>query len=191
VPGELRRRLLREFARWQSVEAQLRELENRQRRDVRDDDIVAIDQVRRLLDLRGVGPVTAWLLVREVFARRNIRNRRELAALVGLTPTPYQSGASHREQGISKAGNPHVRWALVELAWTWLRYQPESALSRWYQQRFGGSNARGRKVGIVGLARKLLVALWKYLATGAVPAGAVRVPWEKKLNGRPPTGCRS
>jgi transposase len=190
VPPELRDRIEREFARWKLVNAQLKDLENRQRRDVRDDDLVQIDQVRRLLDLKGIGPVTAWLLVREVFGWRKIQNRRELASLVGLDPTPYQSGESHREQGISKAGNRRVRWALVELAWMWLRYQPESALSRWYQRRFGSGNARARKLGIVALARKLLIALWKYLEHGEMPAGAVLVPWEKKLNGRLPAGAR-
>ena len=190
VPLELRGRVEREFARWQLVDGQLRALENRQRRDVRDDDVLDIDQVRRLLDLKGIGPVTAWLLVREVFGWRQIRNRRELASLVGLDPTPYQSGESHREQGISKAGNRRVRWALVELAWMWLRHQPDSVLSMWYQRRFGAGNARARKIGIVALARKLLIVLWKYLEKGEVPEGAVLVPWEKKLNGRLPAAAR-
>lgn len=190
VPLELRGRVERELARWQLVDGQLRALENRQRRDVRDDDVLDIAQVRRLLDLKGVGPVTAWLLVREVFGWRQIRNRRELASLVGLDPTPYQSGESHREQGISKAGNRRVRWALVELAWMWLRHQPDSVLSVWYQRRFGAGNARARKIGIVALARKLLIVLWKYLEKGEVPEGAVLVPWEKKLNGRLPAAAR-
>jgi transposase len=159
-----------------------------QRRAVRDDAVPQVEQVRQLLDLKGVGPVGAWMLVREVFAWRQIQNRRQLASLVGLTPTPYQSGASHREQGISKAGNRRVRWILVELAWMWLQHQPGSALSRWYQERFGGSNGRSRKVGIVALARKLLVAFWKYLEFGEVPEGAELVPWRKKLNGRLPAG---
>ena len=149
-----------------------------------------VEMVRRLLDLKGVGPVTAWTLVREVFGWRRIKNRRELASLVGLDPTPYQSGESHREQGISKAGNRRVRWTLVELAWMWLRHQPESELSLWYQRRFGSGNARARKVGIVALARKRVVALWKYLEQGEVPAGATIVAWEKKLNGRMPATAR-
>jgi transposase len=186
VPAELRGRIARELERWRLVDGQLGELGRRQRREVRDDDVAHIDQVRRLLDLKGVGPVTAWLLVREVFGWRRIKNRRELASLVGLDPTPYQSGESHREQGISKAGNRQVRWALVELAWMWLRHQPGSELSQWYERRFGAGNARARKVGIVALARKLVVALWKYLERGEVPAGATIVAWEQKLNGRPP-----
>ena len=129
--------------------------------------------MRLLLKLRGIGENTAWLLVREFFGWRGIRNRRELASLAGLTPTPYDSGESRREQGVSKAGNRRVRWSMIELAWGWLRYQPDSELSRWYQRRFAAGNTRLRKVGIVAVARKLLVTLWKYLETGEVPAGAV------------------
>lgn len=186
LPAELKGRLLREFERWVLVDKQIRDLGNRQHRDVRDDDAFAVDQVRRLLDLKGIGPVTAWLLVREIFGWRKITNRRELASLVGLDPSPYQSGELHREQGISKAGNKRVRWAMVELAWMWLRHQPRSELSLWYNRRFGSGNARARKVGIVALARKLLIALWKYLKNDEVPEGALLTSWEKKLNGRLP-----
>ncbi|MGZ3397035.1 MAG: IS110 family RNA-guided transposase [Isosphaeraceae bacterium] len=186
LPAELKGRLLREFERWVLVDKQIRDLGNRQHRDVRDDDAFAVDQVRRLLDLKGIGPVTAWLLVREIFGWRKITNRRELASLVGLDPSPYQSGELHREQGISKAGNKRVRWAMVELAWMWLRHQPGSELSLWYNRRFGSGNARARKVGIVALARKLLIALWKYLKDDEVPEGALLTSWEKKLNGRLP-----
>jgi transposase len=153
---------------------------------VRDDAEPQVEPVRRLLGLKGIGPAGAWILVRAVFGGRAIKNRRELAGLAGLVPTPYGSGDSHREQGISKAGNRRVRWVLVELAWGWLHHQPQSALSLWYQRRFGSGNARARKVGIVALARKLLVALWKYLEGGEVPEGAELVPWQKKLNGRLP-----
>ena len=109
--------------------------------------------------------------------------------MAGLAPTPYGSGAMEREQGISKAGNHRVRWVLIELAWCWLRYQPQSALSQWYQRRFGAGNARARKVGIVALARKLLIALWKDLEGGDVPEGATTSPWQKKLGGRLPVAC--
>ena len=190
VPTELRGRIAREYQRWRLVDGQLGDLCNRQRREVRDDGVAHVELVRRLLDLKGVGPVTAWTLVREVFGWRTIKNRRELASLVGLDPTPYQSGDLHRERGISKAGNRRVRWTMVELAWMWLRHQPNSALSLWYQRRFGDGNARSRKVGIVALARKLLIALWKYLEHGEVPEGATKVPWEKKLNGRLPAASR-
>jgi transposase len=184
LPSRVTARILREFERWQQVDQQIRALSAEQRRAVRDDAEPHVEQVRRLLDLKGIGPVGAWILVREVFGWREIKNRRELAGLAGLVPTPYGSGDSHREQGISKAGNRRVRWVLVELAWGWLRHQPNSALSLWYQRRFGSGNSRARKVGIVALARTLLIALWKYLEGGEVPEGATMVPWLKKLNGR-------
>jgi transposase len=184
VPTELHARVLREFERWQLVDRQARDQENAQRRAIRRDDTPEVEKVRLLLDLKAIGPTSATLFVREFFGWREIKNRRELASLAGLAPTPYASGASHREQGISKAGNRRLRWMAVEIAWGWLRWQPSSGLSRWYQRRFGQGNARARKVGIVALARKLLIALWKYLDRGEVPEGAEFTPWQKKLNGR-------
>jgi transposase len=184
LPPSVTARILREFERWKQVDEQVRALSNQQRRAVRDDKEPQVELVRQLLGLKGIGQAGAWILVREVFGWRSIKNRRELAALAGLAPTPYGSGESHREQGISKAGNRRVRWVLVQLAWGWLRYQPDSALSEWYRKRFGSGNARARKVGIVALARKLLIALWKYLEGGEVPSGAEVVPWEEKLKGR-------
>jgi len=172
VPSGLRQCLTREFERRQLVARQIRDLEAERRARIKDAADPEMDQVRRLLRLRGIGPDTAWLLVREVFGWRRIKNRRELASLAGLTPSPYDSGETRREQGISKAGNRRVRWAMIELAWLWLQYQPESELSRWFRERFGRGNSRVRKTGIVAVARKLLVALWKYLETGEVPAGA-------------------
>jgi transposase len=154
------------------VDRQIRELEQERAAKIRDDRTPHVDLVRRLLMLRGIGPNGAWLLVEEIFGWRQIRNRRELGSLAGLAPTPYASGESRREQGISKAGNRRVRWMMVQLAWCWLRYQPESALSQWYMRRFGSGNGRQRRIGIVALARKLLVAFWQYLKTGALPEGA-------------------
>ena len=95
-----------------------------------------------------------------------------MAAIETIRPTPFQSGMQHREQGISRAGNPNVRGMSVEIAWGWLRFQPKSALSLWYEDRFGQGSTRLRKIGIVALARKLLVALWRFLETGATPEGA-------------------
>jgi transposase len=175
LPDGLRGRILREYERWRLVGQQIHDLEAERTRQIRDPETPQGEQVRLLLKLKGIGENAAWLLVREFFGWREIRNRRELASLAGLTPTPYDSGESRREQGISKAGNRRVRWMMIELAWGWLRYQPESDLSRWYQRRFAEGNARLRKVGIVAVARKLLVALWKYLETGEVPAGAETV----------------
>jgi transposase len=101
---------------------------------------------------------------------------------VGLTPMPYNSGQGEREQGISKAGNKHVRALIVELAWLWLRWQPGSALRQWYARRFGGGNKRSRKIGIVALARNLLIALWRYLEHGELPAGAEEKDWRLRMD---------
>jgi transposase len=180
VPAALRGRLLREFERWRLVGRQIQELEKARAEAIRKGEGREVEQVRQLLNLKGIGENGAWLLVNELFAWREFRNRRELGSLAGLTPTPYDSGESRREQGISKAGNRRVRWMMVQLAWGWLQYQPESDLSRWYQRRFGGGNSRVRKIGVVALARKLLIALWRYLETGEPPAGAEVIGWDKK-----------
>jgi transposase len=182
VPAELTARILRELERWALADRQARDLVNAQRRAFRDDATVDVERLRLLLDLRAIGPMSATLFVREFFGWRRIGNRRELAALAGLCPTPYASGESRREQGISKAGNRRLRWMAVEIAWGWLSWQPQSALSQWYRHRFGSGGA---------LARKLLIALWRYLERGEVPEGAAFTPWEKKLNGRMPAGSAS
>ena len=180
LPPQLHQRLLRELQRWQLIDRQLRELDAQRMAKIRDDQTPHVEKVRRLLNLKGIGENGAWLLVYEFFAWRIIKNRRELGSLAGLTPTPYSSGENSREQGISKAGNRRVRWMMTELAWGWLRYQPASELSRWYQRRFAKGNKRLRKVGIMALARKLLIALWKYLEGGETPAGAAEVGWDNK-----------
>jgi len=182
--ADLRQRLLREFARWQLADRHVKELEMERKQRIRTDATPHVDKVRSLLDLAGVGLSGSWLLVYELFGWRQFRNRRQLGAIVGLTPTPYQSGDNQREQGISKAGNKHVRRLLVELAWGWLRWQPDSELSRWYERRFAYHGKRARKVGIVALARKLLIALWKYLEHGEVPAGARLASWRAKVNAK-------
>jgi transposase len=182
VPAGLRQRLLQEFAVWESLHAQVREAANEQERRLRHSPEPYLEQVRRLMGLKAVGVRSAWVLVTELFAWREIRNGKELGSLVGLTPVPYQSGQSEREQGISKAGNKHVRGLIVELAWLWLRWQPGSALSQWYARRFGAGNKRARKVGIVALARKLLIALWRYAERGEVPAGAVEKDWRLRVD---------
>jgi transposase len=180
VPPALSQRLLREFQRWQMVGRQIQELEQERTQQIRQGQTPEVQQVRWLLNLKGIGENGAWLLVGELFSWRRFQNRRELGSLAGLTPTPYDSGESRREQGISKAGNRRVRWMMVQLAWGWLQYQPGSELSQWYQRRFGDGNSRVRKLGIVALARKLLIALWKYLETGQPPAGAEVIGWDKK-----------
>ncbi len=127
--------------------------------------------IQALAALKAIGVETATMLVREMFCR-HFRHRRAIAGFVGLAATPFNSGGSEREQGISKAGNPRVRRIMVQLVWRWLRFQPDSALSRWFVERTGGAKGRIRKVMAVALARKLLVALWRYLNDGVVPAGA-------------------
>ena len=131
----------------------------------------AVQQIQMLTRLVGLGLATATGLTREVFCR-SFADRRAIAGFVGLTGTPFNSGGSEREQGISKNGNPRVRRILLQLAWRWLRFQPDSALSCWFLERTGGAKGRIRKIMVVALARKLLVALWRYLETGELPAGA-------------------
>jgi transposase len=129
----------------------------------------------QLAQLKAVGPQIAQVLANEVFYR-DFKNRRQVGSCVGLTDTPYDSGASRRQQGISKAGNHRARTTAIELAWLWLRHQPDSELSRWFRERVGNLKGRIRKIAIVALARKLMVALWRYLETGLVPAGAAMRP---------------
>jgi transposase len=185
VPAELEQRLRREYERWQLVDRQIRDLDKERARKIRTSKDGTIAKVRHLLQLRGIGANSAWLFVMEFFGWRRIRNRKQLAALAGLTPTPYQSGDSECEQGISKAGNRRLRTMAVEIAWCWLHYQPASALSQWYEKRFAKGSSRQRRIGIVALARKLLVALWRFLETGEVPAGAEVVTWKKGLLTQP------
>jgi transposase len=180
VPAQLQQRLLREHERWRFVDRQIKDLENERARKLRGSDDESVHQVRKLLNLRGIGINSAWLYVMEFFGWRRIRNRKQLGALAGLTPTPYDSGDRSHEQGISKAGNRRLRTMAVEIAWCWLHYQPQSALSQWYQQRFAKGSSRQRRIGIVALARKLLVALWRYLEADVAPAGAEVLDWKTK-----------
>jgi transposase len=173
IPSGLRRRLLRVWAHHEFLSEQIAALEAERRAVLETSQAASIEKVRQLMQLRGIGINGAWLLVMEFFAWREFKNRREVGGLAGVTPTPYQSGESAREQGITKSGNRHVRWMTTELAWSWLRYQPESALSCWFRERFGGGGTRLRRIGIVAVARKLLIALWRFLKSGVVPEGAV------------------
>lgn len=170
--ARLRKRLEREYERIGLVNEQMNRLETEREEVLCISQEPAVEQVRQLLRLRGIGVNSAWLYVMEFFSWREFRNRREVGALAGLTPTPYQSGGNEKERGISKAGNQMIRAMAIEIAWSWLRNQPDSALSRWYQRRFAGGSSRVRRIGIVALARKLLIELWKYLQTGVVPEGA-------------------
>ena len=138
----------------------------------RDEALEQNQAVQLLLKLRSLGPETTSCLWLECFYRE-FASRRHLAAYGGLAGTPFQSGTISREQGITRSGNPRVRRAMIELAWQWLRYQPDSELSRWFVERVGTQRGRVRRIAIVAMARKLLVALWHYVNDGTVPAGAV------------------
>jgi len=132
-------------------------------------------KIVQLIDLKSIGPVGGQGLVNEVFYR-SFSNRRQVGSYFGLAGTPYDSGESRREQGISKAGNGRARKLAIELSWLWLRHQPGSELSRWFHKRVGDLKGRPRRVAIVAMARKLMIALWRYLTTGVVPTGAVLRP---------------
>jgi transposase len=165
-------RLQREWAHAQFLAQQIQVLEQERDQALTAARDRATTQVRQLLHLRALGANSTWVFVHEFFGWRHFRNGKEVGAAAGLTPTPFQSGADAREQGISKAGNRHIRAAAIELAWCWLRYQPTSHLTRWYQARFAHAGPRARKIGIVAVARKLLIALWRFLEDGVIPDGA-------------------
>lgn len=170
---QLRERLEREVERLTLVESQILAVEKRLKERMYEEDSGAIGRVAlALMQLCSIGLISAWVLASEIYGWRLFHNRKEVGAVLGLTPTPYSSGNDQREQGISKAGNRRARALLIELAWLWLRYQPESAISLWFQERFGGAGKRSRRVGIVALARRLAVALWRYSTQGIVPEGA-------------------
>ena len=173
IMTRLKERLLREFECMQLVNRQIRQLEKERAQLIREgEDDRTIQKVRRLMQLSGIGPASAWLFVHEVFGWREIKNRRQLASLLGLTPMPYSSGSKHRDQSISKAGNRRMRTMLIEISWCWLRYQPNSQLSRWFMKRFGTGSKRQRRIGIVAMARKLAISLWKYVRDGEIPPDA-------------------
>lgn len=176
LPVELKAELEREAERLALAERQIGALEATRRERLQSPRTEAERRIVHLMRLGAIGPASAWLLVMEFFAWRDFRNRREVAALAGLVGTPYNSGDSERDQGISKAGNRRVRAMIVEIAWLWLRFQPKSSLSQWYQTRFAGGGARMRRIGIVALARRLLIALWRYLEDGVMPEGARLIP---------------
>jgi transposase len=168
----IKEEIKREYARYQLIDEQLKQL-CKEKEQLLEQGSQPAKKVAQLRLVRGIGEVGSWELVYEFFGWRNFNNVKQVGAASGLAPTPYDSGDSKREQGISKAGNARIRRLMTQLSWQWLRYQPESELSKWYRQRFGSGASRMRRVGIIALARKLLVALWKYLQTGLVPQGAI------------------
>ena len=173
LPEGLRMRLERDWQTLQQLNAQIAELVARRKHQLENVSDPAIAAVHQLMRLRGIGIESAWLYVMEFFGWREFKNVKQIGALAGLVPTPHQSGNLARELGITKAGNRHVRALAIEIAWGWVNWQPESALTRWFNERFAEGGSRRRRIGIVALARKLLIELWKYLQTGTPPEGAV------------------
>jgi transposase len=175
LPSGIKEEIMREYERYELIDVHLKQLEQR-KKQILDSASRQAKQVLKLRQLRGIGDVGSWDLTFEFFGWRRFGNVKQVGGASGLAPTPWASGSRQIEQGISKAGNARVRKLMIELSWLWLRYQPQSSLSRWYRQRFGTGGKRMRRVGIVALARKLLVALWKYLDKGLVPEGAALKP---------------
>jgi len=184
LPQGIRRRVLSDYRVLQAVQREIRELVKAQKAEIRDDSAPAAETMRKLLSLRAVGLRSSSVYAKEFFAWRKFRNRRQVGSLAGLCPTPYSSGKMQHEHGISKAGNRWIRAIAVELALSWVRYQPKSALTTWYQKRALRAGRRAHKTLIVALARKLLVELWKYLETGNPPQGAILLDWRAKVAGK-------
>ncbi|MDT4841791.1 IS110 family transposase ISGdi7 [compost metagenome] len=169
LPAGLGAEIEREVMRLALVKAQIKTIEAQQHKALKAGTQPAIALLARL---SGIGVGSSWLLVKELFGWRRFHNRREVAGCLGLAPTPYSSGESEVEQGISKAGNKRARSLMIELAWGWLRHQPTSQLTQWFNERFATGSKRTRRVGIVALARRLAIALWRYLEDGEIPTGA-------------------
>jgi len=171
LPNRLGREITREIERLALVQEQL--VETERERDQAPTPCAATERKRHdLLRLNGIGPTFSAILAREVYYRR-FANRRQVASYIGLAPSPYDSGDGRRSQGISKAGNSLVRYTLIQAAWLWLRHQPNSALTQWFHHRTEGQSKRVRCIMIVALARKLAIALWRYVELGLIPEGAV------------------
>lgn len=168
LPRVLRRRLELEWDRYRLLTEQIKELKKMAKELLKSDPRPAFEIARRLVRINGIGVITALTLSLEIFSWRGIRNRKELAALVGLSPTPHASGDFFRDQGISKAGNRRLRALLIEIAWMWLRHQPEHAATLWFHGRFA-VGGRMRRVGIVGVARRMLITLWHVSKTDELP----------------------
>jgi transposase len=170
LPGEVQARLARSHARVMLLTEHLTALEAQQRAAVTA--AAPTSALQQLVHLKGIATTSASVLLDEGLVWRQFRNRRQIGGFLGFAPTPYNSGESTREQGISGAGNQRLQTISIQLAWGWVRWQPLSALTLWYHAHFGPKK-RARKIGIVAVARRLVIALWRYVTTGEVPAGAV------------------
>jgi transposase len=170
LPAEVQARLARAEARLEGLQAQIAELDAQQQATVAA--AVPTSAVRQLVQLKGVATISASVLLEEGLVWRAFRNRRQIGGILGFAPTPYDSGESTREQGISRAGNARLQAVSIQLAWNWVRWQRQSALTQWYVANFG-KGKRARRIGIVAVARKLVIALWRYVTHGVVPEGAI------------------
>ncbi len=171
LPRMVKEEMIREYNRFVFVKQQLESLEREKKGILSEEKNKTSEKDLKLQNLKGIGPIISWNLVHE-FGWRVFKNVKEVGAAAGLAPTPYASGGLQNEQGISKSGNRRVRTLMVETSWRWLTHQPGSKLSRWFMERYGGGSKRIRRIGIVALARKLLIALWRYLEQGTLPEGA-------------------
>lgn len=169
---ELQAQLGRLFERLQLVRRQIQDVEQRRTELVQGTTSEA-KAARQLVKLRALGETSSWLLATELYGWRDFRNRRQVGGLLGLASLPWQSGNDTHDQSISKAGPTRLRATMIELAWLWVRYQPTSALTRWFQEKYAKGGRRSRRIGIVAVARRLAIELWKYLQTGALPEGAL------------------
>jgi transposase len=172
LPEVLREVLKVEVERWEELTARIEKLDRERREWMKRYHNPIWQMMVYFMKYKGIGIETAWYLTLEVFGWRKFANRRQLGSLIGLSPTPYDTGEVHREQGISKASNSQLRAVLIEMAWSWVRYQPNSELTKWWERRFSQGGKRARKIGIVALARKLVIALWKFVKYGEIPEGA-------------------
>lgn len=172
LPADLNSRIVREYERLRMVEDQIRGLKREREERVKSASTPSLQKVAQLRTLNGIGATSSWDFVMEMFGWREFKNRKQVGAFPGLTPTPYDSGGNQREQGISKTGRGRTRALSIQISWGWLRFQPQSKLSQWYMERYAGGGKRMRRIGIVAVARKLLIDLWRYLEYGVVPEGA-------------------
>ena len=172
LPAGLRARLAREWAFYQVLEARREALAAERVRLLAEEQTRVAEVARRLAELRGIGDTSAVLFSAELFGTRTFNNGREIGALSGYAPVPYRSDRSVADQGISRRGRAALRRVGTQVAWCWIRWQRKSALTQWFHARFATAGKRARRVGIVAVARKLLIALWRYSAHGVIPDGA-------------------
>ena len=175
-PAALRARILREWAALATVEARAAVLSDARTALMTTGQNRVARVARQLTTLRGVADISGALFSAELFGTRTFANGRQLGALTGLVPVPYRSDQRVQDQGISKAGRAELRRVAIQIAWGWVRWQPSSALTQWFERRFAAAGGRARRIGIVALARKLIIALWRYVEHGVIPDGAVLKP---------------